>query len=482
MDKPNKLFKNTLIYSIGNLGSKFIAFFMVPLYSFFLTKSELGYYDLLLTVISLLVPIITLQISEASYRWLMEAKGDADQQITAVSNSFFVMSISTLGFIVIYAIICQFIPISNSVYLLFILPLSSIFPYLQQLVRGLGDNSSFSISGVINAFTLLSISATLLYIFNLGLEGLLISTIVSFISAIAFLTYKLDIISLVQPRRISKIILLDMIKYAWPLIPNAVSWWMINASNRFLILIFLGVDVNGLFAITNRFPSIILIVNSIFMLAWQDQVIIEANNKDNNHDKIFDFFLRLEFTVSIILISSSRYLVKLIIDPKFYESWKYMPLMYIAVVLSSFCSFLGTGYIKQKRTKSIFYTTMAGGVVNIIVSYSLIERIGLYAPAIGTLTGFLAVWMYRIYDTKSFFYIRINYIILFQLIIITSVYYYLSTIENNIIDIFLITTSIVLAIFINRDLLKYLLKSAESIFTIFTKKKIHNQIILKTND
>lgn len=59
------LLKNTVIFSIGNFGSKIINFFLVPLYTNILTTIEYGTVDLMTVLTTVIVPIITLNISEA---------------------------------------------------------------------------------------------------------------------------------------------------------------------------------------------------------------------------------------------------------------------------------------------------------------------------------------------------------------------------------------------------------------------------------
>ncbi len=67
----DKLIKNTLIYSIGSFGSKNLSFLLLPLFSLYLTTVEMGQYDLILTFVLLVTPLITLQLSDAIYRWLI---------------------------------------------------------------------------------------------------------------------------------------------------------------------------------------------------------------------------------------------------------------------------------------------------------------------------------------------------------------------------------------------------------------------------
>ena len=67
-NNSNKLVKGTIIYAIGNFGTKILAFLIVPLYTYYISTSEMGNYDLVTTTVSLLTPIITMRISDAAYR------------------------------------------------------------------------------------------------------------------------------------------------------------------------------------------------------------------------------------------------------------------------------------------------------------------------------------------------------------------------------------------------------------------------------
>ena len=75
MKKENRkkyLIKNTAILAIGNIATKLISFFLVPLYTNILTTEQYGIIDLLYTVCTVAYPIITLNISEAVLRFSMD--------------------------------------------------------------------------------------------------------------------------------------------------------------------------------------------------------------------------------------------------------------------------------------------------------------------------------------------------------------------------------------------------------------------------
>ncbi|WP_183568330.1 oligosaccharide flippase family protein [Mucilaginibacter sp. SP1R1] len=459
------LLKNTIIYSIGNLGSKLLSFLLVPLYSFYLSKSDLGYYDLIITTMSLLVPFVTVQISDATYRWLIEYKNDALKIKQAVSSGMFIIIINFILFFIICVSASYIFHVQYTMYFLVLFLFASIFPYLQQIVRGLGNNKLYSIIGIINTFLLVIFNTFFLLVLKYKLEGVLMSTAIANCISILLILFSGKLYKYVSISAINKYELKEMAKYSWPLIPNTISWWLINEVNRFIILFKLGADSNGIFALSNRFPAIILILNSIFMLSWQDHAISNHDNKDKDafYTKVFNIYMVLELTIVILLISVSRLMVKHLVGPQFYESWMYMPVLYLSVAFSSFAAFLGAGYLGAKKTVGIFATTVCGSVLNLIISYLFISKIGLFAPAIGTLLGFMVMWVVRTYQTRQFFTIKIDYKMFISLLVLCGFFMKLVLIRNAYVEILSIVAAVAIVLIFNKTLFTYLFNSVKKL-------------------
>ena len=86
MDKKEKskyLMKNTFLFAIGNIGTKLINFLMIPLYSYCLTISEYGIIDLVFAILSIVIPIITLNIFESVQRFTMDKDADYEKIFTS---------------------------------------------------------------------------------------------------------------------------------------------------------------------------------------------------------------------------------------------------------------------------------------------------------------------------------------------------------------------------------------------------------------
>lgn len=74
MNKYNKLVSNSVIFAIGNFSSKLITVIMLPFYTSYLSQSDYGQIDLMITTIALLLPLLTLNIVEAVIRFSLDKK------------------------------------------------------------------------------------------------------------------------------------------------------------------------------------------------------------------------------------------------------------------------------------------------------------------------------------------------------------------------------------------------------------------------
>lgn len=77
MDSRYKyLIKNTGILTISSFSTKILTFLMVPLYTSVLTTEEYGTYDLAVSTVSLLIPILSVNIVDGVMRYSMDSRYD----------------------------------------------------------------------------------------------------------------------------------------------------------------------------------------------------------------------------------------------------------------------------------------------------------------------------------------------------------------------------------------------------------------------
>ena len=105
MQKKNEkrvLLSNTIAFGVGTLGAKVIMFFLLPVYTTYMTTAELGVAELIVSTVSL-----SLSITSALLRFALEKDKDK-KQVFAIS-----VLVTVLG-VLIVSLIIYFIPLGKS--------------------------------------------------------------------------------------------------------------------------------------------------------------------------------------------------------------------------------------------------------------------------------------------------------------------------------------------------------------------------------
>ncbi|MBU8586941.1 oligosaccharide flippase family protein [Priestia megaterium] len=457
MNSYKKLVNNSIIFAIGNLGTKLIVFFLIPIYTTYLTKSEFGTADLLTSTLSFLLPIFTLSIFDSVLRFTMD-KGYNSQEV--LMNSLIVMIMGFFISFLAYPILISVLPFKSFILLFYILMfIQAINVILTQYIRAIGMVKLFAANGIVNAIALLFFNLIFLIIFHLGIKGYLyafiLSNIISSLVVIIGGKMKKDFVV----KKVNVQLAKEMMKYSIPLIPNALMWWIMGLSDRYIINYFLGLSATGMYAVANKIPSILNVVNSIFFQAWQMSAIEEVNSKEKSQffSKVFNNFAIVMLISTSVILILLKIIIKLLAADSYFNSWNYVPFLLLGIVFSSFSGFLGTNYIANKKTSGVFKTSAIGAGINIILNLLLIPLIGINGASIGTMISFLIIWLLRIKDTKKFVEIKMNnknllfslFIILLQILTLYSV----SSLKSYLIQILLFSS----LIFVNFSEVKVLL-------------------------
>ncbi|MFD2597291.1 lipopolysaccharide biosynthesis protein [Sphingobacterium griseoflavum] len=449
VNNRKSLLSLTVIYTIGNLSSKLISFLLVFFTTYFLSREEVGQFDLILITVNLLLPIVSFQLSDASLRWLLDAKIDIERKRGAVSTIFFFLIFSLTVFSFGYQIYNHYNPSPYSSYLNILLILQVFYIFLQQTIRGMGLNKLYASNSVINAIIYCSLVIGLLKNSDLRLEALLISNIVALAVTASQLVLRARLYSYIKFKYSSVSQLRSFLSYSIPLMPNSLSWWAISSSNRYLILSYVGAVGNGIFAISYKIPTIMTMLLGIFSLAWQEKSILsyEDDERDNYYSSVFKKYLKIVFSISFLIVAVNQPFIKYSVSDSFFESYQYTPILILSTILSSICGFYGTGFLGAKKTRGLLISSIIGGVVTILFSFLLIPLIGLFGAAFSIVIGYFALLIIRIIDSRKFFRLEfpikdfIGYLLIYLVITLLG---YIENIYFIIINVLIASLSVFL--------------------------------------
>lgn len=405
-ERSTKFLKDLGIYAIGNLGSKIITFAMVPLYTFFVKDtSDFGYYDLCLTVIFLIIPFVTLQLRDGAFRFLLETQDHSDRSkiITFIYRTL----IASVGVsLIATALLAMFTSIGYLWYCFLLLIAMSFFEVITQVARGLGNNKDFVVAGILSSFGIGVFSIIFVAFMGMGIKGIFIANILARIVALVYLELRLHIIARyfkfnIKLGQVGR----DILKYSLPLLPGSLCWWLTGSSDRWFINHFLGLDVNGVYAVAFRFNGIILTLSIIFYQAWQETAILQYNSPDR--DKFFSKMFNTYIGVLAILLTAYTFTLKIfypiIVDANYQESVNYLYPMGISAVIFALSAFFDMGYQCAKDTPRTLPAIFLAAIVNLVLNYLLVKQIGVYGVIATSIITYLVLFFYRLHDMKRYF-------------------------------------------------------------------------------
>ena len=464
--KTKKLFKNTWLFFLGNIGSKFIQFLLVPLYTYSLTTSEYGITDLIFTTINFLIPIFSIQITDSLLRFGLDKSVSKDEVInSALRVAFYssVISVTLSPILLFYKVIADY-------FILFVIILNlRIYRDIFSVVLKIQDkNKLYAIDSIIYTFVLCIASYIFLVILKMGIIGYLLSFVVSNVFSIIFIiaSSKLKIRNCKNNELLKK-----MISYSLPLIFNSISYWIIMASDRYMIDFMLSKEDVGLYGIATKIPTIITTFTSIFGQAWLiSSISIYEDHEDTKYySSAFKKYCAFSFILSSLLILIVKPFMHVYVSDNYYDAWRFVPLLIVSAIYSGLCTFLNSIYYAFKNNRIPTITTLVGAIINIILNVILIRNIGVMGAVIATLISWFVISFAKIVKIKdvikysfekSKFYISSIIIVIecmIELLVKNNVFLY-------IINIILVITLII----INREIITDIVKTIRTM--LFNKK------------
>lgn len=458
-EKYSYLYKNIILFSIIGFVPKILSLILVPLYTSYLTTVEYGISDLIAVTVTLLIPIFTLGIQDAVMRFALDEKYRKSDVFTIS------LKIILFGAVPVFActVIAAFLnlPQLNNTFLIFffIMYLSNALNNTVSLFcRAINKVNIIVLSSILNSLTTLVANVVFLAIFKLGLFGYLLANTIGIIFALIYCFFGGGIYKYIKPIS-QKNIIKEMIKFSFPLIFSVISWWINNASSRYILTWMSGVAASGIFAVAYKIPNFLTIFQNIFSQAWSISAIKEFDKNDTDH------FIGNTYTMvnsALILLCSAIMICNIVIagllySNDFFVAWQYVPPLLISVLFNAISLFIGSIFIAVKDTKTLSISTIIGATLNLICNFVFIHFWDIYGAAFATTIGYATVLIIRHIILRKHLVMNIKW-------------------KRDLFAYFLLVLQMIFALFGNRYIILQI--SIFAIISIFYKTEIKNIINL----
>ena len=420
MNKYRRLALNTAVFAVGSFGSKIISLLLNNLYTKHISPADFYAKSLIETMALFMLPVFTFAMTEAIIRYGLDRENDKKKVFTTA----FLITAAGLGIMLLFVPFLHFIP--------FLRPISGYIPLLaiyvitsalrstcSQFVRAREMVKLFSLDGIMTTLTLFIFSLVFISGFDMGVNGFMLSVILSDLCSAVFLFAAAGLKRYLSISAFDRTLGRSMLMFTLPLIPTTVMWTFTGFSDQIFIgnlhsdSYELGEGAAGVYAAAAKIPNLISMISTIFFQAWNMSAIMENDSKDRDrfYSKVYSAYESILFIGSAFLILLVRPVSALILNyssfPEYREAYLYTPLLIAAAVFTCFDLFLSSIYTATRHTKNAFWTIIVTCAVNIVLNIFLIPEWGIQGAALATFLSYLLCYWLRMVDAR--YYVPFRY-------------------------------------------------------------------------
>ena len=400
MNDKKHFFKSLVVYFLGNIMSRIIVFFMLPLYTTFISPRNYGYYDLIDSYVNFFSSVIFLEIGLATLRYMFDSS-DFRHKIKVVYNTNLIYLISLIIYCIAFTVFSYTAAIEY-----FPLPLFygigiSLQGYYGSVARGFGRDTLYAASGIVCTLVTVAVNIVLIVGLRQAYWSLYVAAFAGMVVQIIFLEMSLKTIPHFHMKLFDKHLIKQLYRFSLPMCLNSAVFWFLNSFNRVAVSHWLGESQNGYLAVSNKFAVILSLVGSCFSLAWQEL----AYQKEGAHQgsgefysKACNLYIKYLFLGITCLIPGIGVVFQFLINPSYHSAKYLVPLGILSTGLSLFAAFLGYIFGALKQNISVFITTVSGSIVNVITIYLLISHLGVQAANVAVCCGYSTICIIRVFS------------------------------------------------------------------------------------
>lgn len=415
LNKANSSFsrfiKNSLLFFIGTILSKFLSFFLLPIYSRVIPTEDMGKFDVSITIMTMVASICFFEIWSGVLRRAYEKK-TMDEKIESVSGGLQVFFLSSILFTVLCVSLCYIIGYKYTFFIFLYMLTYMSTNFFSFAARGLECNKRFAFSGFLASVLTVGLNLFLLLGIHLDYSALYIAASAGFLGQSLFLFFSCKMYKTIPQIFKWKKANLSLIKFCLPLCLNTVAFWCFTSLNRVVFNWIYDDAASGVFALGARFSTLVTLITTCFNYAWQDLSFSESS-KGTGASKLYskgcNLYMFFLFAGFIIVLPALFFVAPIFITGDYSDAISLLPLFILSAVISGFSSFLGSTFYAIKDTKSVLFTTLIGTGTNVLICFPIIKLLGPDGVNISTCIAFLVIIIVRIIILKKKIGFVVNY-------------------------------------------------------------------------
>lgn len=449
------LVKHGSIYTMGTILSRIISFLLIPIYTNYLVPAEYGTLELLSMTVDIISTIIGIGMTAAIMRFYYKYDSEDEKKqavSTALIGTLTLMSLASATCLIFSSSLSQLVfhspDYAHHFRVIFVtMFLASGIEIPMIFLRAKLKSVTYVTVSLIKMVMQLSLNIYFLVVLNLGVFGVLYSTLI--VSALVC-TYLTITTFRETGLRFNLVIYKEMMRFGAPLIVSDLMVFILTSADRYFLNYYCDLTTVGIYSLAYKFGMLISVLfASPFRAIWGASMFEYA--KQENGPEVFatvmSYFLLGALTISLFFSVFTRDLLRIMANAEYWSAYKIVPLIGSSYVLSGVIAISGAGIMIGNKTKYKAISTTAGMAVNIILNFLLIPPWGAYGAAISTLISFAVRMVVDNFYSQKLFKIAYEWYKIAKMVsiyILLTAAAYLIHIQNIVVSIF-VSTIVMLA-------------------------------------
>lgn len=384
-----------------------ISFLLVPIYTHALSTAEYGLVDLITTVGTIVMSVLSINVGEAIMRFGLDR--DTDHRKVMRTGLVILCAVSVAGLVLI-PVCRQFSGLAayGELIYAYVVTLACSQVFLSYL-RGQEKLMAYSVGNILHTAVAAGLNILFLVVFRWEIRGYLLAyvgaNVISAVYAGAVGRVDRAVCGVQMDRELS----LQMLRYSVVLIPNTFMWWIINSSDRVMVTAIAGAAENGIYAIAYKVPSLLHTIAAVFAVAWSYSAIRESGSSDEQeyHNQTYHRMVQTLICLVAAMLLVIKPFIRCYVAEEFASAWMYTPPLFIGFLFQALGQFLATSYTVHKNSLGFLASSMLGAGVNILLNLLLIPRFWVMGAAVATCISYFAVFLFRGIHTRKYMDIRL---------------------------------------------------------------------------
>ncbi len=403
MQRLRQLTADTIVYGLGGVVSKGIAFLTIPIFTRIFSPEEFGNIEMLVVIGNFVGSFMVMGMDSAQSMYFFKNKKKGTFVQAEIISSILQWRIIWGAIIVIFstllAPVLNLMIFSGNLYWehLLIVFSSVLFAQLMsqstEVMRLLFKPWQFILLTVSQSLTSLLFMLCAILVFDQGIIGYFIGNGLASL-VVGFCGWTL----LKQYLNFKQIHIKwwpQLLKFGAPLVPAEVAFYFMSSADRWFIEYYKGSEQVGLFAVASKFAMMLALAVNTFRLAFWPIALDAMHSHDGPATFRIIAYLYTSIGVLgiVILTVISPWLLEWFVGPQFYEAWPLVGILAWQPFFYGLFMIFSAGIWKAEKTYINFYLMALAAALALLLNFFLVPVYGSVGAALATVLTYF-FWLF----------------------------------------------------------------------------------------